>query len=211
MWRDKGPDSWWNSDGPNRLLKLRFRRPFVAHRELVRHDAITGLQLAVVYHAPMTVAAPQTLVGLISDTHGLIRPDAITHLCGCELIVHCGDIGSLAVLNALRDLAPVRAVRGNIDTGEWASGLPTTDVVEIGGHRLYVLHDVANLALDPLAAGFHAVLSGHSHKPLIETRRGVLFVNPGSAGPRRFTLPVAVARLVLGSNVCEARIVPIAA
>src|SRR5207244_6914711 len=105
-----------------------------------------------------------------------------------------------------RDLAPVRAIRGNIDKGVWASSLPATDVIEVGTHRLYVLHDLADLDLDPAAAGFRAVLSGHSHKPCIEERQGVLFVNPGSAGPRRFTLPVSVARLVLRSESCEARI-----
>ena len=157
------------------------------------------------------MVATQHLVGLISDTHGLIRSEAINHLRGCELIVHCGDIGSPAVLEALRNLAPVRAIRGNNDTGAWASGLPITDVVEVGAHRLYVLHDFADLDLDPVAAGFSAVLSGHSHKPVIEKRRGVLHVNPGSAGPRRFTLPVAVALLVLCSTACEAMIVQIPA
>lgn len=159
----------------------------------------------------MSQVVPPNLVGLISDTHGLVRPEAVRHLRGCELIVHCGDIGGPAVLEALRDLAPIRAVRGNIDKGAWASSLPAADIVEVGAHRLYVLHDLADLDLDPVAAGFRAVLSGHSHKPHIEERRGILFVNPGSAGPQRFTLPITVAHLVLRSEACEARIVQITA
>jgi putative phosphoesterase len=155
------------------------------------------------------VTVRQNLVGVISDTHGLVRPEAVQHLRGCELIVHCGDIGDPAVLEALRDLAPVRAVRGNIDKGAWAASFPSTDIVEVGSHRLYVLHDLAELDVDPAAAGFSAVLSGHSHKPCVEERQGVLFINPGSAGPRRFTLPVSVAHLVLRSDACEATIVRI--
>jgi putative phosphoesterase len=149
-------------------------------------------------------------VGVISDTHGLVRPAAMAELRGCDLIVHCGDIGHPAVLDALRELAPVRAVRGNNDTGGWAAGLPGDDVVEIGGQALYVLHDLGELVLEPAAAGFAAVLSGHSHRPLVERRKGVLFVNPGSAGPRRFSLPVALARLTLAPDACEARIIELA-
>ena len=134
-------------------------------------------------------------IGIISDTHGLIRPEALDALRGSDHIVHAGDIGSPAVLTALRGLAPVTAVRGNNDRGDWARGLAETEAVEVGGVWLYVLHDVHALDLDPLAGGFAAVIAGHSHRPLVEQRRGTLFVNPGSAGPRRFTLPVAVARL----------------
>jgi uncharacterized protein len=149
-------------------------------------------------------------VGLISDTHGLIRPAALDALRGSELIIHCGDIGDAAVLEALRRLSPVRAIRGNNDKGVWAQSLPTHDVVEVGGHAIYVLHDLAELDLDPGAAGFTAVVFGHSHKPAIETRGKTLFVNPGSAGPRRFTLPVTVARLALRSGRCEAKIFELA-
>ncbi len=150
------------------------------------------------------------LVGLISDTHGLIRPEALDALRGSNLIVHCGDIGNPAVLEALRRLAPVRAIRGNNDKGVWASSLPTCNVVEVGTHVIYVLHNLAELDLDPAAAGFTAVVSGHSHKPLVQKRGKILFVNPGSAGPRRFTLPVTVAALALRSGRCAANIVQLA-
>ena len=153
---------------------------------------------------------PLHCVGLISDTHGLIRPAALDALRGSELIIHCGDIGDPAVLQALRDLAPVRAIRGNNDKDAWASSLPACDVVEVGSHVIYVLHNLAELDLDPSAAGFTAVVFGHSHKPAIENRGKILFVNPGSAGPRRFTLPVAVATLALRSGRCEAKIVELA-
>ena len=136
-----------------------------------------------------------SLVGVISDTHGLVRPEALAALRGSDLIVHAGDVGAPEVLAALRDVAPVTAVRGNNDRGDWARALGECEAVEVAGRWLYVLHDVQALDLDPAAAGFAAVIAGHSHRPLIEERRGVLFVNPGSAGPRRFTLPVAVARV----------------
>lgn len=147
------------------------------------------------------------LVGLISDTHGLIRPEALDALRHSDLIVHCGDVGDPSVLEALRSLAPVRAIRGNNDSGAWASSLPASDVVELGAHTLYVLHDLAELDLDPAAAGITAVVSGHSHKPVIRKKGEILFVNPGSAGPRRFTLPVTVARLTLQSGNCTAEII----
>src|SRR5260370_13156013 len=149
-------------------------------------------------------------VGLISDTHGLIRPEALDALRDSELIIHCGDIGDVAVLEALRILSPVRAIRGNNDKDVWARSLPTHDVVEVGGHAIYVLHNLAELDLDPGAAGFTAVVFGHSHKPTIEMRGKTLFVNPGSAGPRRFSLPVTVATLALRSGRCEAKIVELA-
>ena len=136
-----------------------------------------------------------TLVGIISDTHGLLRPEALDALRGCHVIVHAGDIGTPAVLEGLRKIAPTVAVQGNNDKGAWASTLPETTVVDAGGVSLYVLHNLNALALDPAAAGFQGVIAGHSHRPRIENRQGVLFVNPGSAGPRRFKLPVAVARL----------------
>jgi putative phosphoesterase len=153
---------------------------------------------------------PLHRIGLISDTHGLIRPAALEALRGSELIIHCGDIGDPAVLQALRTLAPVRAIRGNNDKGAWARSLPTHDVVKVGGHAIYVLHNLAELDLDPSAAGFTTVVFGHSHKPAIEKRRKILFVNPGSAGPRRFTLPVTVATLALRPGRCDAKIVELA-
>lgn len=146
-------------------------------------------------------------VGVISDTHGLLRPEAVAALRGSDLIVHAGDVGGAAVLDGLRELAPVAAVRGNNDHGTWADALPATDAVEVGGLWLYVLHDLHELDLDPAAAGFAAVIAGHSHKPRLETKRGVLYMNPGSAGPRRFTLPVAVARLRIAAGRVEAETV----
>ena len=139
-------------------------------------------------------------VGVISDTHGLLRPEATEALKGSDLIVHAGDVGGAQILEQLRAIAPTFAVRGNVDTGEWAKALPMTDVVEVGPLQLYVLHDVAALDLDPTAAGFAAVIYGHSHRPGAEIRNGVLFLNPGSAGPRRFALPIAIAKLRLVGN-----------
>lgn len=142
------------------------------------------------------------IVGVISDTHGLVRPAALAALKGSDVIVHAGDIGAPEVLSALAAIAPVTAVRGNNDRGAWTQALTDTAAVQAGEAWLYVLHDIHELDLDPKAAGFAAVIAGHSHRPAITARDGVLFVNPGSAGPRRFTLPVAVARLrVRGSRV----------
>ena len=138
------------------------------------------------------------ILGLISDTHGLPRPEAARALAGSDLIIHAGDVGAPDILDALRMIAPVVAVRGNVDTGAWASGLPATAVAEAGGTLIYVLHDLSELDLDPAATGFGVVVSGHSHQPTTAERGGVLFVNPGSAGRRRFKLPVTVARLDLG-------------
>lgn len=134
-------------------------------------------------------------VGVISDTHGLLRPEATDALKGSDLIVHAGDVGGTDILEQLRTIAPTFAVRGNVDTGAWAKALPITEVVDAGQLRLYVLHDLATLDLDPRAAGFAAVISGHSHRPSAGVRHGVLYLNPGSVGPRRFTLPIAMARL----------------
>ena len=136
-------------------------------------------------------------VGLISDTHGLVRPEALAALAGSAHIVHAGDIGDLAVLEALARIAPVTAVRGNNDLGAWTKNLRERETLEIDGTRIYVIHDLAQLDLDPAAAGFDVVVSGHSHRPAEERRGGALYVNPGSAGPRRFKLPIAVARLAL--------------
>lgn len=135
------------------------------------------------------------LVGLISDTHGLMRPEALRALEGSELIIHAGDVGRGDVLEQLRAIAPVIAVRGNIDTGEWAQELPLSTVCGVGDRLIYVLHDVKELDLDPAAAGFDIVVSGHSHKHERSERKGVLYLNPGSAGPRRFKLPITLARL----------------
>jgi hypothetical protein len=134
-------------------------------------------------------------VGIISDTHGLLRPEAVAALQGSELILHAGDVGDAAVLRQLRQIAPTIAVRGNVDTSAWANALPATDVVEVWELQLYMLHDLSALDLDPRAAGFAAVISGHTHRPKVEVRDGVLYLNPGSAGPRRFSLPLALARL----------------
>jgi uncharacterized protein len=141
-------------------------------------------------------------IGVIADTHGLMRPEAIAALRGSDLIVHAGDVGSPEVLEALAAVAPVVAVRGNNDKGSWAARLPVTRIVRAGPARLYVLHDLHELDRDAPGAGVGAVISGHSHAPRIESRSGVLYVNPGSAGPRRFRLPVAVARMrVHGSRI----------
>ncbi|OLC16518.1 MAG: YfcE family phosphodiesterase [Candidatus Rokubacteria bacterium 13_1_40CM_69_27] len=146
-------------------------------------------------------------VGVISDTHGLLRPEAVAALRGADAIVHAGDVGSPEVLEALAALAPVTAVRGNNDRGAWAEKLPLTGVLELAGVVLYVLHDVKELDLDPHRAGFAAVISGHSHRPRREERGEVLFFNPGSAGPRRFKLPVAVGRLRIDGGRVRGRIV----
>jgi len=137
-------------------------------------------------------------IGLISDTHGLLRKEAVEALRGSEMIIHAGDVGKPEILEELKKIAPVVAVRGNVDTAEWAVALPETAVAEAGSVLIYVLHDVKALDLNPTAVGFHIVVSGHTHKPVKTEREGVLYINPGSAGPRRFQLPVTVARLNLG-------------
>lgn len=138
-----------------------------------------------------------TIIGLISDTHGLLRPEALAALEGSDLVIHAGDVGQAEIIEQLRAVAPVVAVRGNVDKGAWASQLPLTAAAELGSVRLYVLHDLQQLDLDPAAANFSFVVSGHSHKPGCTERSGVVYVNPGSAGPRRFRLPITVARLDL--------------
>ena len=155
---------------------------------------------------------PRTLIGLIADTHGLLRPEAVAALEGCAHIVHAGDIGSRSgdhagVLDALARLAPLTVVRGNNDRAGWAAEIPWTTDIEFDGVRIHVLHILGELAIDPAAAGVNVVVSGHSHQPRAETRGGVLFVNPGSAGPRRFKLPVSVARLWLEDGRAEAELV----
>ena len=145
-------------------------------------------------------------IGLISDTHGLLRPEAAALLSGVDHIVHAGDIGAASVLTRLRQIAPVTAVRGNNDKGPWAQSLAVSEVLQVSERRIYVLHDIAELALDPAASGFAVVVSGHSHKPSVVTRMGTLFVNPGSAGPRRFKLPVTAGILNIMGETLQARI-----
>jgi putative phosphoesterase len=139
-------------------------------------------------------------VGLISDTHGLLRPQALAALQGCDHIIHGGDIGNAQILQQLGQIAPLTVVRRNNDTGEWAQQIREEETIALGGVRIHVLHDVKTLTADPAAAKIGVVVSGHSHKPKIEQRGGVLYVNPGSAGPRRFKLPVSVAELVIESD-----------
>ncbi len=146
------------------------------------------------------------MIGVISDTHGLLRPEALTALRGSHRIIHAGDVGSPKILEQLTTIAPVTAVRGNIDKDAWARKLPETEVFEIAGLSIYILHDLSKLDLRPQAAGFAAVISGHSHVPKQETRDGVLYFNPGSAGPRRFNLPVTLGRLVIASGGVRAEI-----
>jgi len=146
-------------------------------------------------------------IGVISDTHGLLRPAAIEALRGVEHILHAGDVGDPAILDALRSLAPVTAIRGNIDVGGPCADLPATEVITLDGHTFYLLHDRQALDLNPLAAGFSAVISGHSHKPLIEWRNGVLYLNPGSAGPRRFSLPISLASVTVQDDLLQPELV----
>jgi putative phosphoesterase len=145
-------------------------------------------------------------IGLISDTHGLLRPEALQALAGVEHIIHAGDIGAAEVIETLRNIAPVDAVRGYNDKGAWAKEFPPWLALEFGGLGIYVLHDVNELDVDPAAAGFRVVIAGHSHKPLVVERDGVLFVNPGSAGPRRFSLPVTMGYLTVGNGSASAEI-----
>jgi putative phosphoesterase len=146
-------------------------------------------------------------IGLISDTHGLLRPQAKTFLHGCDFIVHGGDIGDPGILDELAALAPLTAVRGNNDRGPWAEAVRETELLRVGDVCLYAIHDIAQLDIEPKAAGVRVVVSGHSHKPSIEEREGVLFVNPGSSGPRRFKLPIAAGELLVAGRQVTARIV----
>lgn len=146
-------------------------------------------------------------IGLISDTHGLLRPQALDALRGSAHLVHAGDIGSAGILDALAAIAPVTAIRGNNDREAWASALPETADIELGGLRMHVLHDLHALAIEPHARNVAVVVSGHSHQPRVERRNGVLYVNPGSAGPRRFKLPVSVAELRIDRGSVAARII----
>jgi len=146
-------------------------------------------------------------IGIISDTHGHLRAEAMSFLRGCDRIIHGGDIGDPRILDELELLAPVTAVRGNNDRGAWAESLPETALLQVDDVLIHVLHDLAQLDIEPSAAGVRVVVAGHSHRPLIEERGGVLYVNPGSAGPRRFTLPIALAELLIVGRSVEPRIV----
>lgn len=145
-------------------------------------------------------------IGVMSDTHGLVREEALAALAGARAIIHAGDVGAAEVIEALGEIAPVVAIRGNCDVGEWARRLPETEVADVFGKTAYIVHSVADLEIDP-RDGFDAVISGHSHKPGSDVRDGVLYLNPGSAGPRRFSLPVTVARLRIEHGILRAEIV----
>jgi len=147
------------------------------------------------------------LIGVISDTHGLLRPEALAALAGVEHILHAGDVGDPRILDTLREIAPVTAIRGNIDQWGECAELPATDVVELQGRLFYLVHSLTDLDINPTVAGVAAIISGHSHKPSIEPRNGVLYLNPGSAGPRRFNLPVTIALMTVDEAGVEARLV----
>lgn len=146
-------------------------------------------------------------VGLLSDTHGLLRPEARAFAGRCDYIIHGGDIGSPAILDELASLAPLIAVKGNNDRQAWAAGLPETEMIRVGGVFIYILHDLSKLDVDPHAAGAQVIVSGHSHKPLIQLRDGILYVNPGSCGPRRFKLPLSVGEIQVQGTKVRARTV----
>jgi len=150
---------------------------------------------------------PHTVIGVISDTHGLLRPEALAALKGSDHIIHAGDVGDPAILDRLREIAPVTVVRGNVDHGSWAEAIPKTDLLEVDGISIYVVHILETLDLKPEAAGISAVIYGHSHVPKQETKNGVLYFNPGSAGPRRFSLPVTLGKLILDRKQIRAEIV----
>ncbi|MBS1839234.1 MAG: metallophosphoesterase family protein [Acidobacteria bacterium] len=147
------------------------------------------------------------LIGLISDTHGLLRPEAIEALRGSELIFHAGDVGKLEILDELRKIAPVIAIRGNVDTASWCSALNETELVETSAATFYLIHNLNDLGLNPAASGIHIVLSGHTHQPKQFQKDGVLYINPGSVGPRRFSLPICLARLDLSVSPWSARFI----
>jgi len=146
-------------------------------------------------------------VGLVSDTHGLLRPEARAFLIGCDYIVHGGDVGDPKILEDLAAMAPLIAVRGNNDSAPWAARLRQTELMRVGNIFVYVIHDLGQLDIDPRAAGVRVVVSGHSHKPSVEERDGILYVNPGSCGPRRFKLPISIGEIVVSGSAVNARIV----
>ena len=146
-------------------------------------------------------------IGLISDTHGLLRPEALAALADSDLLIHAGDIGKPEVVATLKKIAPLVAIKGNNDTDSWARHLPETKKITLGALKLYVIHNVKELSFDPAGRGFRVVISGHSHKPVIQTKDNVLFVNPGSAGPRRFKLPICVGKLIVQGETVDAEII----
>ena len=150
-----------------------------------------------------------TTLGIISDTHGLLRPEALTALTGCDGVIHAGDLGRLEVYEALCRLAPTVAIRGNVDRGPWAQKFPETLALSVAGVHIYVLHDLNVLTFDPMAEKVDLVISGHSHRPVFEERAGILYVNPGSAGPRRFSLPVTLARLKISTVECWVELIDV--
>ena len=149
-------------------------------------------------------------VGLISDTHGLLRTDVRAFLLGCDYIIHGGDVGGAEILDELAVIAPLIAVRGNNDTGPWAARLPLTELIRVGNVFVYVIHNLEELDIEPAAAGIRVIVSGHSHKPMIEERDQILYVNPGSSGPRRFKLPISVGEIIVSGSAVKARIVELA-
>lgn len=153
----------------------------------------------------------EKVIGVISDTHGLLRPEAVETLRGVDLILHAGDVGSSEVLDILKGIAPLFAVRGNNDKGEWAEELPHWEVAEVGAISIYMIHDLKEIDLSLTTESFQVVVSGHSHKPSVEERKGVLYVNPGSAGPRRFSLPISLARLKVSGKAVSAELVELSA
>ncbi len=146
------------------------------------------------------------LIGVISDTHGLLRKEALAALAGVEHILHAGDVGEMSILGALKEIAPVTAIRGNVDVSGGVSDLPATEAVELGGRMFYMVHSVHDLDLDPVAAGVSVVVSGHSHRAGVEWKKGVMYLNPGSAGPRRFQLPITLALVTVEGEVVRAEI-----
>jgi putative phosphoesterase len=156
---------------------------------------------------PVRISAGEpVIIGAISDTHGLLRPEALAALRGSDHIIHAGDVGGPELLLKLAELAPLSVVRGNNDRGRFAEAMPTTATIQASGVSIYVIHDVAELDIDPVAGGFGVVVAGHSHRPLQEKRDGILYFNPGSAGPRRFRLPVTIGRLTIKAGVVRGQI-----
>lgn len=153
----------------------------------------------------------QRLIGVISDTHGLLRPAVVKAFVGVELVLHAGDVGKPAVLEGLARIAPVVAVRGNTDHGAWAQDLPLREIVEIDETAIYIIHDLQAMDLNPAAAGFQVVVSGHSHDPFVVRKNGVLYLNPGSAGPRRFGLPISLALLKIDGGRLRAEVIDLEA
>ncbi|QNI38227.1 metallophosphoesterase family protein [Edaphobacter albus] len=146
-------------------------------------------------------------IGVISDTHGLLRPEALEALAGVEHILHAGDVGDPKILDALKEIAPITAIRGNVDVSGACSALPATEAVELGGKLFYIVHSIHDLDLNPKAAQIDVVVSGHTHKPIVETKHGVMYLNPGSAGPRRFSLPISLALVTVNEKSVEAQII----